>query len=349
MGDHPVTKAEFYGAMTALTAAITALTTQVTKLSNNTTTQKTQFNSSATASLTMAAANDPNNQNQTALILGQDSTHFESLITNLMSTSNDHRSQAENLFNLCKQTYPDSLLDMEDDPAWHAALTEDEDAGETTNYGFGQECLDKLSISLGGNTIVPVASELLPTYLVSPEWQKHNAALVAITQIAEGCSKVMTKNLEHVLSMVLNSFSHPHPRVRWTAINAIGQLSTDLGPDLQVKYHHLVLSALAGAMDDFENARVQAHVASAVLNFTENCTPDILIPRLDVLTRDRSSHFIQWDPGGWSLVHWRSQPAKEAFYQDENSGTSSFEVEETDVGGFLVYIIILVRFSFIIF
>jgi hypothetical protein len=69
--------------------------------------------------------------------------------------------------------------------------------------------------------------------------------------------QVMTKNLEHVLSMVLNSFSDPHPRVRWAAINAIGQLSTDLGPDLQVKYHHLVLPALAGAMDDFQNARVQ--------------------------------------------------------------------------------------------
>ncbi|CAJ2661799.1 unnamed protein product [Trifolium pratense] len=35
MGDQPVTKAEFYGAMTALTAAITTLTTQVTTLSNN--------------------------------------------------------------------------------------------------------------------------------------------------------------------------------------------------------------------------------------------------------------------------------------------------------------------------
>ncbi|CAJ2667635.1 unnamed protein product [Trifolium pratense] len=41
--------------------------------------------------------------------------------------------------------------------------------------------------------------------------------------------------------------------------------------------------------------------------------------------------------------------ADEAPYQDENSGSSSFEVEETDVGGFLQYFIILVRFSFIIF
>ncbi|GAV78964.1 HEAT domain-containing protein/HEAT_2 domain-containing protein [Cephalotus follicularis] len=173
------------------------------------------------------------------------------------------------------------LLDIEDDPAWHNADTEEEDAGETSNYGVGQECLDRLAIALGGNTIVPVASEVLPALLAAPEWQKHHAALITLAQIAEGCSKVMIKNLEQVLSMVLNSFQDPHPRVRWAAINAIGQLSTDLGPELQVQYHNRVLPALAGAMDDFQNPRVQAHAASAVLNFSENCTPDILIPYLD--------------------------------------------------------------------
>ncbi|GLJ05429.1 hypothetical protein SUGI_0018100 [Cryptomeria japonica] len=173
------------------------------------------------------------------------------------------------------------LLDIEDDPAWHAANTEDEDAGESSNYNVGQECLDRLAISLGGNTIVPVASELLPAYLADPDWRKHHAALITLAQIAEGCAKVMIKNLEQVVNMVLNSFQDPHPRVRWAAINAIGQLSTDLGPDLQQQYHQRVLPALAGAMDDFQNPRVQAHAASAVLNFSENCTPDILTPYLD--------------------------------------------------------------------
>ncbi|KAE9602968.1 putative TOG domain-containing protein [Lupinus albus] len=173
------------------------------------------------------------------------------------------------------------LLDIEDDPAWHSAETEDEDAGETSNYSMGQECLDRLAISLGGNTVVPVASEQLPAYLAAPEWQKRHAALIALAQIAEGCSKVMIKNLEQVMAMVLNSFPDQHPRVRWAAINAIGQLSTDLGPDLQIHYHQGVLPALAAAMDDFQNPRVQAHAASAVLNFSENCTPDILTPYLD--------------------------------------------------------------------
>ncbi|KAG6436492.1 hypothetical protein SASPL_101393 [Salvia splendens] len=173
------------------------------------------------------------------------------------------------------------LLDVEDDPAWHSAEVKDEDAGETSNYSVGQECLDRLSIALGGNTIVPVASAQFQTCFSAPEWQKHHAALIALAQIAEGCSKVMVKDLEHVVSMVLNSFQHPHPRVRWAAINAIGQLSTDLGPDLQIQFHQHVLPALAAAMDDFQNPRVQAHAASAVLNFSENCTPEILTPYLD--------------------------------------------------------------------
>ncbi|KAL6519655.1 hypothetical protein OROHE_017345 [Orobanche hederae] len=173
------------------------------------------------------------------------------------------------------------LLDVDDDPEWHSAEAKDEDAGETSNYCVGQECLDRLAIALGGNTIVPVASEQLPAYLSAPEWQKHHAALIALAQIAEGCSKVMIKNLEQVLNMILSSIQHPHPRVRWAAINAIGQLSTDLGPDLQVQYHQLALPALVAAMDDIQNPRVQAHAASAVLNFSENCTPEILTPYLD--------------------------------------------------------------------
>lgn len=72
----------------------------------------------------------------------------------------------------------------------------------------------------------------------------------------------MVKNLEQVVAMVLNSFPDQHPRVRWAAINAIGQLSTDLGPDLQVQYHQGVLPALAAAMDDFQNPRVQVSCPS---------------------------------------------------------------------------------------
>ncbi|RVW18065.1 Importin subunit beta-3 [Vitis vinifera] len=85
---------------------------------------------------------------------------------------------------------------------------------------------------------------------------KNHATLIAVAQIAKVCSKVMIKNLEQMVTMVLNTFPNPHPRVRWAAINAIGQLSTDMGPDLQVQYHQRVLPALAASMDDFQNPQV---------------------------------------------------------------------------------------------
>ncbi|RVW50297.1 Importin-5 [Vitis vinifera] len=141
------------------------------------------------------------------------------------------------------------LLDIEDDPGWHSADSEDEDANESSNYSAGQECLDRLAISLGGNMIVPVASELLPAYLDVPEWQKHHATLIALAQIAKVCSN---SNGDNGFEYIPN----PHPRVRWAAINAIGQLSTDMGPDLQVQYHQRVLPALAASMDDFQNPQV---------------------------------------------------------------------------------------------
>ena len=43
----------------------------------------------------------------------------------------------------------------------------------------------------------------------------------------------MVKKPAEVVAPCLAALSDPHPRVRWAAINAIGQMCTDLGPALQ--------------------------------------------------------------------------------------------------------------------
>jgi hypothetical protein len=60
-------------------------------------------------------------------------------------------------------------------------------------------------------------------------------------------------------------------------------MCTDLGPDLQMRCGTAVLPALLGAMDDFQNPRVQAHASAAVVNFSEGCDSDIMRPHLDTL------------------------------------------------------------------
>jgi hypothetical protein len=86
------------------------------------------------------------------------------------------------------------------------------------------------------NTILSMAAELLPSFFSSEDWKRRHAAMVTIAQISESSAKVMIKNLEQVVGMVQNSFQDPHPQVRWAEINAIGQLSTDLGSDLRNQF-----------------------------------------------------------------------------------------------------------------
>ena len=50
-----------------------------------------------------------------------------------------------------------------------------------------------------------------------------------------------------------------HPRVRYAACNAIGQMSTDFPSVFQKKFHEYVIPTLLMLMDDVQNPRVQAH------------------------------------------------------------------------------------------
>jgi len=188
----------------------------------------------------------------------------------------------QQLFNCCVMF----LLEIEDDPEWHTAEDEKtEDAGETELFEFGQECLDRIAIAIGGKSLLPVAGQAFTALMQDTDWKKRHAALVGLAQIAEGCEKVMKDDsvMANLVAMCIRGTADPHPKVRWAACQGIGQLCTDLGPELQEKHHAVVLQALLGLMDDFQNPRVQAHACAATVNFAEACDQDIVAPYLDNL------------------------------------------------------------------
>eukprot|EP00741_Cyanophora_paradoxa_P006672 tig00001030_g6453.t1 len=172
------------------------------------------------------------------------------------------------------------MLDIEDDEAWNKG-TEEEDE-EYTNVDVGEEGCDRLAIALGGKTILPVAFSIIPGHLTHQDWRFRHAALMAISQIGEGCQKQIEGHLGQVVHMALTMFGDPHPRVRFAAINCLGQLCTDFGGDLQEQFHGIALPALIRAMAD-PHMRVQGHAAAAVINFTEECKKETLAPYLNEL------------------------------------------------------------------
>lgn len=48
-----------------------------------------------------------------------------------------------------------------------------------------------------------------------------------------------------------------HPRVRYAACNAVGQMSTDFAPVFEKKFHDKVVPGLLMVLDDNANPRVQ--------------------------------------------------------------------------------------------
>jgi hypothetical protein len=177
------------------------------------------------------------------------------------------------------------LLDIEDDEDWHTAENEEDGGlGQGDLYEVGQECLDRIAIALGPNTVLPACAQTMPALIGDADWKKRHAALIALSQIAEGCVKGMKKDVVGAVQPCLHALAtDPHPRVRWAAINGLGQMCTDLGPRLQEKAHSTVLPALLNAMDDAKNPRCQAHAAAATVNFSEDCPPECMQPYLDSL------------------------------------------------------------------
>ena len=122
------------------------------------------------------------------------------------------------------------VTDIEDDEDWYRRNEEDEGLGQGDLYDVGQECLDRIAIALARTRCYRCARPPCRPSSVTPMEERH-AALIALSQIAEGCAKGM----KDVVSAI-----QPYLRPPRTAAAASSwppsttwQMCTDLGPRLQ--------------------------------------------------------------------------------------------------------------------
>uniref|UniRef100_A0A1A9WGS4 TOG domain-containing protein n=1 Tax=Glossina brevipalpis TaxID=37001 RepID=A0A1A9WGS4_9MUSC len=174
------------------------------------------------------------------------------------------------------------MTDMEDDEEWATSDVVSDDDNSDNNV-IAESSLDRLACGLGGKTVLPHVMNALPGMLSHSDWKQRYAALMAISAIGEGCHKQMEAMLDQVMAGVLNFLRDPHPRVRYAACNAIGQMSTDFAPMFERKFHDQVVPGLLSLLDDVQNPRVQAHAGAALVNFSEDCPKQILTPYLNAI------------------------------------------------------------------
>ncbi|ERE91640.1 importin-5-like protein [Cricetulus griseus] len=161
-----------------------------------------------------------------------------------------------------------------------------------SNAVAGESALDRMACGLGGKLVLPMIKEHIMQMLQNPDWKYRHAGLMALSAIGEGCHQQMEGILNEIVNFVLLFLQDPHPRVRYAACNAVGQMATDFAPGFQKKFHEKVIAALLQTMEDQGNQRVQAHAAAALINFTEDCPKSLLIPYLDNLVKHLHSIMV---------------------------------------------------------
>ncbi|KAM9319984.1 importin-5 [Gastrophryne carolinensis] len=183
------------------------------------------------------------------------------------------------------------MVDLEDDEDWSNA-DELEDDDFDSNSVAGESALDRMACGLGGKIVLPMIKEHIMQMLQNPNWKYRHAGLMALSAIGEGCHQQMESILNEMVNFVLLFLQDPHPRVRYAACNAIGQMATDFAPSFQKKFHEKVIASLLQTMEDQANPRVQAHAAAALINFTEDCPKSLLVPYLDNLVKHLHSTMV---------------------------------------------------------
>ncbi|EFN77942.1 Importin-5 [Harpegnathos saltator] len=174
------------------------------------------------------------------------------------------------------------MTDLEEDEKWSFSDEIIEDDSDSNNV-VAESALDRLACGLGGKTVLPLIVQNIPTMLSNSDWKYRHAALMAISAIGEGCHKQMEALLPQIMDGVIQYLQDPHPRVRYAACNAVGQMSTDFSPTFEKKFHDKVIPGLLMVLDDNANPRVQAHAGAALVNFSEDCPKNILTPYLDAI------------------------------------------------------------------
>ncbi|WAR27376.1 IPO5-like protein [Mya arenaria] len=174
------------------------------------------------------------------------------------------------------------MVDLDEEEDW-AVQDEMENEDEDSNNVAGESALDRLCCALTGVTMLQHILANIPQMLANTDWRYRHAALMAISACGEGCQQQMEQILGSILDGILPFLRDPHPRVRYAACNAIGQLSTDFGPNFQKKFHNKVVIEVLSVMDDDNNPRVQTHGAAALVNFSEDCPKSILILYIDAI------------------------------------------------------------------
>ena len=143
---------------------------------------------------------------------------------------------------------------------------DDEDFLHTFSFVNAKFALQRIADCLSVKQTYTHLQAVCSTYFSKEAWQYRVVALTCLSQMAEGLTTYMKKDLKHLTGVVLQHLTHPHPYVRVTAVECCYQFCIDFKAFTR-DYQSEVVPALAALCSTDPHPRIQARTCTAVSMF----------------------------------------------------------------------------------
>ena len=169
-----------------------------------------------------------------------------SIIERLPRLAHKYKPQ---LMMLCEGIFDVAIsIDDEVDPEWlkpKEGYNIDEDLNPDDNVNFGVVSIDRLLSSLDNDEIFPIIEKIVESSMVSEDWRYRNAGLMIVAQIGEYCED--TDKVKNIIPILISHIVHPHPKVRFARLYAIGFFSEYMYPDFQEEFSKSLIPPMVKA------------------------------------------------------------------------------------------------------
>lgn len=168
------------------------------------------------------------------------------------------------------------MLEVETDVAvWTAEGKEDDDDDcDGDVVGIAEQNLDRFGGCFEEDVLMPILFKVAQKALNSAgaDWRHTRAAVMAMSQVAEHIEE------ESWVSRIVDFVAQytdegGHPRLRYAAFQALGQIIYDQSQYVQESYPDIIIPKVTNGMDD-ENIRVATSSVSALVSFIEDSELD---------------------------------------------------------------------------
>jgi len=178
------------------------------------------------------------------------------------------------------------MLEVEEDvEAWTAQGQENnDDDGDDDVVEYGEQNLDRLAEKYDDDVFMPMLFKLVRAAGLAPtaDWKHARASVMAISQVVEHIEE--TAWVDQCVDFISQSLTHQHPRVRFSAFAAVGQVAFDHSPHVQETHCALLLPAIDTGIKD-ANVRVATEAVNAFTSLANDLDCDDLEPFMeDLLT-----------------------------------------------------------------